>query len=487
MALGIYEEEDIRAIAKSIRNNLGDDTKYTTEQMPDAIDEIQTYAYNKGIEQGKSSMIDESKIIEKIATGTGVVVLDDVSEVPHNITVQLSNGGKEVIVSHGVFDEIIFDDNNDFYSLIASNVITKIDVATYSLTPNSDGAIFGIVVDITNLPLNIGDVLHCSVDNISKKGSNYGWRAQYQDGEYGTMSNSFELDIVVDKPIRRLVCYCDFGNKGFTYEPVIFSGVRVVREQEATEHYTATADGKVEGIESRSPKMTFTCDNTDITVTYHKSYGMQTEYDRFWKNYQNFGCRTNYNYAFAGVGFNFTNFYPKYDIKPVGYTPHMFYYWERAEHYGSLTQRLEECGVVLDTSGITNMSSMFAYSNFTEIPIIDCTGLSTSSASTHVFANCYSRVNKIEKIIVKEGVAFTNWFLNSNFEEVIFEGVISTDSLNLQWSTRLTHESLMSVINCLKDNSGTATWNTITLGSDNIAKLTAEELEIMDNKQWEYI
>ena len=52
MALGIYEEEDIRAIAKSIRNNLGNDTKYTTEQMPDAINEMQVYAYNSGHNEG---------------------------------------------------------------------------------------------------------------------------------------------------------------------------------------------------------------------------------------------------------------------------------------------------------------------------------------------------------------------------------------------------------------------------------------------------
>lgn len=221
-------------------------------------------------------------------------------------------------------------------------------------------------------------------------------------------------------------------------------------------------------------------------ITEGIEQGKKSQYDEFWDVYQNFGNRTSYSYAFVGTGFNFTNFYPKYDIKPIGYMTHIFYAWERAEHYGSLTQRLKECGVVLDTSGITNMSSMFAYPSFTEIPTIDCTGLSTSSASTHVFAHGYNRVNKIEKIIVKEGITFTSWFINSNFEEVVFEGVISTDSLNLQWSTRLTHESLMSVINCLKDNSGTETWKTITLGADNLAKLSQDELDIMERKQWEY-
>jgi hypothetical protein len=44
----------------------------------------------------------------------------------------------------------------------------------------------------------------------------------------------------------------------------------------------------------------------------------------------------------------------------------------------------------------------------------------------------------------------------------------------------------MSVINALKDNSGTDTWNTITLGAENLAKLTEAELAIMTSKQWNY-
>jgi hypothetical protein len=52
MALGIYEEEDIRAIAKSIRNGIGEEIKYTTKQMPDKINEMQVYAYNNGRIEG---------------------------------------------------------------------------------------------------------------------------------------------------------------------------------------------------------------------------------------------------------------------------------------------------------------------------------------------------------------------------------------------------------------------------------------------------
>lgn len=79
MPIGIYEKNDIDAIAKSIRNNLDNDTKYTTEQMPTAIDEIQAYAYNsghsdgwsdgwisgnnEGLEQGRTEGLEEGKAI----------------------------------------------------------------------------------------------------------------------------------------------------------------------------------------------------------------------------------------------------------------------------------------------------------------------------------------------------------------------------------------------------------------------------------------
>lgn len=52
MPIGIYEKDDVDAVANAIRNNLGNDTKYTVGQMPTAINEIQTYAYNSGHSEG---------------------------------------------------------------------------------------------------------------------------------------------------------------------------------------------------------------------------------------------------------------------------------------------------------------------------------------------------------------------------------------------------------------------------------------------------
>ena len=45
----------------------------------------------KVYEAGKSSMVDESKIVEKSVSGTGVVMIDDVSEVPHDVVCKVES------------------------------------------------------------------------------------------------------------------------------------------------------------------------------------------------------------------------------------------------------------------------------------------------------------------------------------------------------------------------------------------------------------
>ena len=226
--------------------------------------------------------------------------------------------------------------------------------------------------------------------------------------------------------------------------------------------------------------------NTEVDKIYDA--GKKSEYDAFWDRFQ--ANRDNMNQSsavFNGFYWGFSNFYPKYDIKPVGYAGYqLFYAWENkhGDSIGSLKQRLEECGVVLDTSQATNLSGAFAYSYITELPVIDCTSLTGNN--TTVFGHNYSRMNTIEKLIVNENITYTNWFLNTNLENLTIEGVIGQNGFNVQWSTRMTHDSLMSIINALQDKSvdtsGT-TW-TVTLGAENIAKLTDEEQQIARDKGW---
>lgn len=208
--------------------------------------------------------------------------------------------------------------------------------------------------------------------------------------------------------------------------------------------------------------------------------GRQAEWSEFWDEFQDNGNRTNYQHAFARDGWSDRIFKPKYNITALN-PMQMFWYNTRITN---LKQLLIDTGVTLSTTGATTLLQMFQSSSITHIPIIDAR---TASNINYTFGSGCKAV-EIEKLIVSETTPFTSTTFNnaSYLETLIIEGTIGVNGFNVQWSTKLSHESLMSIINALKDYSEDAsgtTW-TVTLGPDNIAKLTSDELKIAENKGW---
>lgn len=179
--------------------------------------------------------------------------------------------------------------------------------------------------------------------------------------------------------------------------------------------------------------------------------GKKAEWNAYWDGYQDYGNRGNWAQAFYNLGWDDSTYNPKHAIKGG---------------------KNENCNAIFSYSRITD----------TKVPI----DLSLASSAVSLFSNCFY-LKTIRLLKVSENLSISSWFYKcSELESITFEGVIGQNGLNLQYSPKLTHDSLMSVINVLKDNSGTDTWNTITLGAANLAKLTEAELEIMTNKQWDY-
>lgn len=219
--------------------------------------------------------------------------------------------------------------------------------------------------------------------------------------------------------------------------------------------------------------------------------GKKSEHDEFWDCYQNKGKRTTYYRAFYGQGFCSKNFYPKYDICPVGDTTQIFYAWETINTGTkfSLKERLEECGVVLDTSKATSLSSAFAYNKIiTEIPTIDVTGLTTSS--TVVFGHSSDTLKTIEKIITKDSVTYVWWFTTlPRLANITIEGVIGR-TFDISSSSVLTADSAKSIITHLKNYKGTENELTYSvLFHANVwAKLDAEGNASPNGNTWaEYV
>lgn len=108
----------------------------------------------------------------------------------------------------------------------------------------------------------------------------------------------------------------------------------------------------------------------------------------------------------------------------------------------------------LDTSNVTNMDSMFDYcESLTSIPLLD-------TSNVKYFGNAFRRCVNLQNL---------GGFIGLKV------------SIRLYWSTLLTHESLMNVINNL---AVVTTSPTLTLGESNLAKLTDDEIAIATDKGW---
>lgn len=185
--------------------------------------------------------------------------------------------------------------------------------------------------------------------------------------------------------------------------------------------------------------------NNELEQTlYGTDTGGKSFYDEFWDNYQQNGNRVDYNFAFAGKGWNDNNFKPKYNI--VSNASQMLF---QGSEITDLTAILEKQGVTLDLSQSSNFSSTFNQSQIERIPTVDM-----RKATTQTSYAFYNRVlKKVEKLIVAETTQYSNTFyLADKLEDITFDGVIGND-ISFQWSTKLTQDSITSIITHLSDTT----------------------------------
>lgn len=200
---------------------------------------------------------------------------------------------------------------------------------------------------------------------------------------------------------------------------------------------------------------------TTVAENVPKVYesGQKAEYDRFWDIYQQSGIRGSYDNAFAGSGWTTENFKPKYDINATN-----AYMLFRANTMKiDLVEYLENLGITLSVSNANGIQYAFNNSRFTHIGVVDARKTTTNVSLDATFSNNPNLVT-IDKIILNPEVKtaqFSNTFTQCvALENIAFEGEIKTNGLNLQWSTKLSKESITNIINVL---SSTTTGLTVTL------------------------
>jgi hypothetical protein len=179
---------------------------------------------------------------------------------------------------------------------------------------------------------------------------------------------------------------------------------------------------------------------------------------------------------FAGQGWSNKTCKPKYDIRPTGNGARGIF---RECVITDLRAILLACDVVLDFSGYTNnVDATFGYSELTVLPKLD---FSSATKLSSTFASATQLV-EIEEMVVHENLAYSVPFSNCpSLEHLHVTGTIGRNGFDVSSCTKLSHDSLMSIINHLKDGvSGL----TVTLGATNLAKLTDAEKAIATQKGW---
>ena len=174
--------------------------------------------------------------------------------------------------------------------------------------------------------------------------------------------------------------------------------------------------------------------------------GVTAEYDRFWDAYQENGKKTDYRFAFAGPSWTDETFKPKYPFPTFSVTGYMFSF--------SGISTIEHD---LDMSAINN--------------------------AAQIFTGC-SKLKRIKSIRFKEdATAVTNPFAScTSLSDITINGRVG---FSISFSgCPLTYTSLASIINSLTDFSGTSVSRTLTLGTENIAKLSQSDIATITQKGW---
>ncbi len=192
--------------------------------------------------------------------------------------------------------------------------------------------------------------------------------------------------------------------------------------------------------------------------------GKTDEWGEFWENYQLGGKRTDYNRAFRE--WKLSIFKPKYDIKPKGGGGNTFGYFNlNVGGECDIAKRLEDCGVVLDTSGMTSFTEFMYYSHITRMPALSTVG--ASELSTMFYQN--SKLHTIDQFILREDGSQT--FHNATFyndtalANIEIVGKIGSTA-NFQYCP-LTKKSIESVVGALLDS---ASGKTLTLKKSAVQK-----------------
>ena len=201
--------------------------------------------------------------------------------------------------------------------------------------------------------------------------------------------------------------------------------------------------------------------------------GKQAQYDEFWDTLQKNGTLTDYRGVFAGTSWTPELFNPKYPIKPTN-AYNMFSWFCRSGVGSNLDKLIDLSQFNIDFSECKFFTCAFQNARIKNTGFID---FSNAGTLDRVFdGSDWGLIQKIHLKVVETNKYSAPFTYCYNTEEIIFsnDSVIANNGINLQWSTKLSKESIESVVNAL---STTTSGLTVTISK------TAKENAFTD-EEW---
>lgn len=297
------------------------------------------------------------------------------------------------------------------------------------------------------------------------EGHRVGHSSGYDTGKTDGLTEGYDNGYAQGKADGYQAGYDEGYQKGYTegYSQGLAEGTKEEQEKSVT----ITQNGTTE----ITPDENKVLSKVTVEVNVADSF-----YDTFWDDYQQNGVRTDYNYAFAGYGWTDITFKPKYDVVPelancmFGYT--------------TITD-LTNLDVNVDFSKCTDMRNCFISSSLTHIGIVNLIKLQRSNWAQNIFSNA-TKLHTIDKLILPVAEVqnhFDGYFLNCwALENITIEGEFWR-SVSFPHSSKLTTESVDSIINALADLTG-ADSQTLTVHKDVFGRMSDEQKAFVTSKNW---
>lgn len=184
--------------------------------------------------------------------------------------------------------------------------------------------------------------------------------------------------------------------------------------------------------------------------------------DLFAKGFTNNGARTYYSYAFRTASFNADNVIDfKGMCKPTDVT--QMFYNQKGTH---LPSGIDLSNINVSTVGVVD--NLFGYSSLLlEIPDYN---MPVVQRLNNTYGYCYALHTIHGKVRVNADTTYTNPFKECYaLRNIEIEGTIGQNGFNVQWSTKLSGASIVSIIEAL---STTTSGLSVTLSQTAVNNMT---------------